>query len=361
MSIHLELSPEAQEKLRRQKASASVVSILVSLLVIALLCVVLGLMTILIPTKEVETMISYQAPAVEQEVSNEPKVRVQNNRVVTPPSAASAVVNVITTTSQTSISIPDTNVMTNTESPDFGSMDDFGMGFGVEEAMSSSTSFFGSEVSGTRIAYVIDYSLSMQSRGRDSLMRAELTDSISNLEGGAEYSLIFWAGPVWQAGDKLNEIRQPTMVKGEDGEGYEWEYIEGKSDTFAPKGKKQKMQWTKPTRENIRRSLRHIKDTPLIWGTEWKYPLEYALDMKPAPEIIIFMTDGTSGSKGLQHAQELGKRASKEGIVINSVALMEPKAEEGMKLLAQLSGGSATMVISENEVKDMFTGEVTKR
>ena len=73
------------------------------------------------------------------------------------------------------------------------------------------------------------------------------------------------------------------------------------------------------------------------------------------------MTDGSSGSKGLQYAKELGKRAAKEGIVINSVALMEPKAEEGMKVLAQLSGGTAMMVISEKEVKDMFTGEVTQR
>ena len=361
MSKHIELSPEALEVMKKQKTKSTVVSLLISLVAIALLGTVLGLLTILIPQEEKEVIISYQAPAVEEDTTNEPKVRVQQRQLPTPPSAASAVANVITTTAPTSVSIPDTNQMTNVESPDFGSMDDFGMGFGFEEAMSATTSFFGSKVSGSRIAFVIDYSFSMKGKGRDVLMRSELTSSIEKLEGGADYSLIFWAGPVWQAGDKIQDLRHPGVVNAAGGKDYEWEFDQAKSDSFEPKDEAQKMQWTKPTSGNIKESLKQIAETPLVWGTEWKYPLQYALDMEPAPDIIVFMTDGSSGSKSLEIAKEYGKKAGRKGIVINTVALMEPKAEEGMKLLADLSGGSATNVLNSEEVQDMFTGEITKR
>ena len=156
MSLHVELSPEAQEKLKKQAQKSTIVSLLIAFVVISLMGVVLGLLTILIPAKEVETIISYQAPVVEEETNDEPKVRVQQRQVPTPPSAASAVANVITTTAPTSVSIPDTNSMTNVESPDFGSMDDFGMGFGFEETMSAGTTAFGKMNSSGLQGFLVD-------------------------------------------------------------------------------------------------------------------------------------------------------------------------------------------------------------
>jgi len=361
MSIHIELSEEAREQIRKQKTTATITSILISLLCIALLGTVLGLLTILIPAKEVETIISYQAPVVEEESTNEPKVRVQQRQVPTPPSAASAVANVITTTAPTSVSIPDTNMMTNVESPDFGAMDDFGMGFGMEEAMSSSTSFFGAKVSGTKICYVIDYSLSMRGK-RDELMRKELVDSLSNLQGGADYSLLFWAGAVWQAGDSvtLNQDKTEAIVSTSEGESYRWITKKG-TQNWKPDGKRQEMVWTKPSATNIDQSIAQIKSTSLVWGTHWQHPLEYALDVNPAPDVIIFMTDGSSGKESLQIAEDMARVARRKSIVINTVALMEPKAGEGMKLLAEKTGGTAMMVMNESEIKDLITGEVTNR
>ena len=129
MSIHVNISEEAQAKLDREKKKSTVISIIVSLVSLCLLGTILAILAITIPQKEVETIISYQAPASEQDTTDEPKVRVQQRQMPTPPAASAAVANVITTTSPTSVSIPDTNQMTNIESPDFGSSDDFGMGF----------------------------------------------------------------------------------------------------------------------------------------------------------------------------------------------------------------------------------------
>jgi len=358
MSIHVSTSEEAQERLKKQKTASTITSVLVSLVVIALLGTVLGLLTILIPSKEVETIISYQAPAIEEETTNEPKVRVQQRQVPTPPSAASAVANVITTTAPTSVSIPDTNTMTNVESPDFGSMDDFGMGFGMEEAMSSSTSFFGAKVTGTKICYVIDYSLSMRGK-REALMRVELANSIENLKGGAEYSLLFFAGPVWQASDQL-VIDDQRIVKTiqEDGKEVNWNK---KFSLDEREQRKFRPQWIKPTATNIEKSLEQIKSTPLVLGTEWGKPLRAAFDLKPSPDVIIFMTDGSSGKSSTAISEEIGKLAKRKSITVNCIALMEPKAKDDLKRMADMTGGTAMMVRNEQEIEDLTTGEVTQR
>jgi len=362
MSIYVEVSEDVREKLRKQKAASTVTSLLISLVVIALLGTILGVLTILIPAKDVETIISYQAPTLEEETTNEPKVRVQQRQVPTPPSAASAVANVITTTAPTSVSIPDTNTMTNVESPDFGSMDDFGMGFGFEEAMSSSTSFFGAKVTGSRICYVIDYSLSMRGK-RDALMREELTHSVSALKGGAEYGIIMFAGPAWEWSDQL-EFKQgtnhATIAKTfqQDGKEVLWEEV---AKTSEREFCKFKPSWVKPSDENISETLKAIQEMPLVIGTEWSKPLTKALEMSPQPDVIIFMTDGTSGANSSRIAEEIGRVAKRKSITINTIALMEPQAKDALKGLAEITGGTACMVRNEQEIEDLITGEVTQR
>jgi len=133
-------------------------SILISLVVIGLLSVILGLLNILLPAREQEVIIAYVAATVEEDASNEPKVTIQQRQLPTPPSASATVANVITTTAPTSVSIPDTNEMTSIESPDFGSSDDFGMGFGFDaqgEAQGIMTAF-GRVSSGGMTGYLFD-------------------------------------------------------------------------------------------------------------------------------------------------------------------------------------------------------------
>ena len=362
MSIHVEISEEAKEKLKKQKAAATVSSFLISIAVIGILATILATLTILIPTKEIETIISYKAPPVDQEIDNKPVIQKQQRQTPTPPAASSAVANVITTSSPTAISIPDTNQMVEVESADFGSSADFGMGFGFEDSENSTTTFFGSTVSGSRIAYVIDYSLSMKAQGREKLMRQELSDSITKLEGGADFSLIFFAGPVWQASDQLvfkQGASHATIEKTiqENGKEVTWKHVSGTSEKEL---EKLQPDWLTPSKEQLEKCVQQINDMPLALGTEWKKPLMKALELKPQPEVIIFMTDGLAG-RSEDIAEEISSAAKDKGIVINAVSLLEPAAEEGMKTLAEKTGGTAIIVRDENTIEDLFTGEVTKR
>ena len=99
---------------------------------------------------------------------------------------------------------------------------------------------------------------------------------------------------------------------------------------------------------------------PLALGTEWGKPLRKALEMNPLPDSIIFMTDGVVGNAS-KVATEIGELAKSKGVTINTISLIEPKAADNMKTLAELSGGTAILVKSPTEVVDLFTNEVTKR
>ena len=55
------------------------------------------------------------------------------------------------------------------------------------------------------------------------------------------------------------------------------------------------------------------------------------------------MTDGAAG-RSEQWAEEIRKRARKTKTVINTVAMMVPKAEEPLKEIAKKTGGVFTVV-----------------
>ncbi len=353
MSLHTKLTPEAQEALRKQKVAATVTSIVIAFLSIALIGVLLMLLLIAIPHKEIETIITYQAPQSEDsEETDQPKVQTNQRQTPKPPASSASVANIITSASVSAVSVPDAQTMTSVESLDFGEVSDFGLDAGFEDSFSSETSFFGSKVQGNRICYVIDYSASMKGE-RDKLMRAELTKSVNKLRGGADFNLIFFSGIAWQSGDKvkINRGAKTGVVTDYEGKTYQWK-------AGVPEGTKQVMEWRDPTSQNIEEAVKQIINTPLYFGTRWDYPLEYAMSMDPKPDIIIFMTDGTSGKDSAEMASEIAKKAQRRKIVINTIALMEPKAAKGMKILAEETGGTAIMVKSENEVIDLMTNKL---
>lgn len=81
-----------------------------------------------------------------------------------------------------------------------------------------------------------------------------------------------------------------------------------------------------------------------------------ALEMNPKPDLIFFMTDGSAGGNSLEAAKDIGRKAKKDGVIINTIALMLPQAKEAMGELAKRTGGAFTMVdkdgkISEPEIK----------
>lgn len=338
-----------------------VASMLISFLVVLLFGCLLAFFKIIIPQKEEVSIVVYNQPAVE-DTNYEKKVKPKQKQKSLPkPAPSSQPTKALTVAVMGDVAIAETT----TES--FGTINDFefdsleigeSMFFEEDTAVEAASSFFGVKLSSQRIAYVIDYSASMAGK-RQLLMRKELSHSLENLKGSGDYSLIFFSGPVWQAGDRLElkkrskEEKQPRLGVVKTGKGsYKWE-AEKHSQDWQPQKKVQKMKWSKITTANIKKSVKHVQETRLYFGTHWHHPLKMALELDPKPDVIVFMTDGSSGKESLDIAKDMGRLAKRKGITVNTIALMEPTAVDGMIELATRTGGSAVMVKEDEEVVDL--------
>ena len=361
MSLHAESSPEAAERLARQRRNSGISALLISILVIGLIALILAL--ILLPSwmKETPVIVSYSATVSDDEQLTEKKVKTSVDRKPSAPSSASA--RVIASATASPVSIPVVDVPVDNVSLEFGSGDDFGAGWDSGDSMGSGgggATFFNQKVSGNRIAYVIDYSASMRSNGREDLMRSELAKSIKGLSVGTFYQLFFFAGPVWVAGDSVSirmdgqdkKAKGTSNVTDPDGEVYKWTGV-GLND-WTPVGKPRKVPWIQMMPTKQRESLKQIKEGKLYLGTDWENPIEMAMAMDPPPQVIFFMTDGVMGGRDMEKlTRDLGGQAKKKGIIINTIALMEPRAEESMLDLAKRAGGVFTIVEKNGKSREV--------
>ena len=129
MSLHVQLSPEALENLRRQKRNSTISSILVSVLVLTVLFLVMGIFMLDLQIKETPTIVTYESQTPDENPIEERKV---NTQVMKKPSAPSSsmtkVIAASSTNSPVSIPVPDVDVTT--PSMEFGDGEDFGGGWG---------------------------------------------------------------------------------------------------------------------------------------------------------------------------------------------------------------------------------------
>lgn len=353
MSIHAQISDEARAALAAQKRVSSISSIVIAILSCFLLGLILFVIAMTVEVKSPPQIVSYNPSVQETQDVQKPEV---TNEVVKPPSAPSmSMARVIASSSSSSISVPNPVADVSAPSLDFSAGDDFGNGFDGsgwgEGAGAAAASFFGQKVEAQRIAYVIDYSMSMRAKGRDDLMRDELKKAIKELPSSMDYQMIYFAGPAWIAGEKHEvEERGIGVITSEDGK--EYEYGGGKKDITTRSAIK-RAKWVKASRDNVSESLKHIKDTPLIFGTAWALPLEMALSMDPAPDVIYFMTDGVGGNT-VKIANDMSARANKLGTKINTIAMMEPAAAEALGMLAEKTGGAFTIVEAGGKRKEVI-------
>lgn len=348
------ISPQLQQQeaqVRRQRRLSSISSVLIALLVMAVLMLVLGLVLLPSMLRRTEPIVSYTAPQHTEERIRQ-RMLSQTRSKPSAPSMSAAKVIAASAASPTAIPVPDFEP---TEpSVDFGNGDDFGEGWddggGDGLGRGGSTTFFRHEVKAKRICYVIDYSLSMSGQ-RDRLMRDELTKSVSQLGAGTQYQMIFFAGPAWEAGWQVTMADDRKTARVEDGRTvFKWDST-GNAHRWEPKGRRQKPGWISAGPHTLEASLKMVKDTPLEWGTNWENPLEMAVRMDPPPEIIFFMTDGAVAGDMVELGRRLGARAKAKDIVVNTVAMMQPDAEGGMKELARRTGGQFSVVRPGGEVE----------
>ena len=128
MSLHAQLSPEAQAKLDAQKRNSTISSIIIALLVCALLVAILFYIALSPLFKNTEELVTYSSGSETEEKIVKPEMNNEVEKKPSSPSSSMAKVIAANTPSATAVPVPDQEV---TEpSLDFGDGDDFGDGWG---------------------------------------------------------------------------------------------------------------------------------------------------------------------------------------------------------------------------------------
>ena len=140
MSLHAQLSPEAQARLHAQQRNSTITSIIISILTVLLIGILL--LWILLPTVENFTpeIVSYQSNVEDDQKITKREMTRAVERKPSAPSSSMAKVIAANTTSLTAVPIPDVDVPD--PSTDFGDGNDFadGWGSGDEEGGGGFTS-----------------------------------------------------------------------------------------------------------------------------------------------------------------------------------------------------------------------------
>ncbi|MES2981170.1 MAG: prenyltransferase/squalene oxidase repeat-containing protein [Verrucomicrobiota bacterium] len=127
--LHVQLSPEALENLRRQKRNSTVSSILVSVLVVAVIFLVMGIFMLDLAIKETPTIVTYESSTEVEDTMETKKVSTQVSKKPSAPSSSMTKV-IAASSSNSAVSIPVPDVVVTTPSMDFGDGADFGGGWG---------------------------------------------------------------------------------------------------------------------------------------------------------------------------------------------------------------------------------------
>ena len=344
----------------KAKISALTVALLVHVGVLALL----GFVVISMPRPSPPQLV---ASAIESTENNdiEEKVveRIQRNA-----QTATAQMNVVSTVAASPVTVPqfDTN---STTFEALGNTTDFGMSMAFDMSEDGAmVSFFGSKSISKKVIFVVDYSASMTGP-KDKLMRKELTKSLEALPNGVRYALIMFSGPAWFAGQeagKAEKIGQWIGNEVRDG-GKKWIWYQGwdEKQRVTPGGDRKSAlehfsegfdklprgEYILASRTTIRKTVKQVEDTPLLYGTDWRSPLMMAMDMEP--DTIYFMTDGSlpSPPKGVQKSEVmkelLAYNRKKSRAKINTICMMVLQAREELEMLADGSRGEFTLVLED--------------
>ncbi|MEP4079664.1 prenyltransferase/squalene oxidase repeat-containing protein [Haloferula sp.] len=128
MSLHAQLSPEAQERLNAQRRNSTISAIVVSFLVLVLLGLILAFIFLEPFLKETPVIVSYSASVNDEDNIEQKKMTNSVERKPSAPSSSMAKVIAANTSSPTAVPVPEVDIPE--PSTDFGDGDDFGDGWG---------------------------------------------------------------------------------------------------------------------------------------------------------------------------------------------------------------------------------------
>lgn len=128
MSLHAQLSPEAQARLASQRRTSTITSLIIALLLIVLIGVILLIITMALDKREIPQIVSYSGTPDAEDVVTQKKVQTNIERKPAAPSSTMSKVIAANTSSPTAVPVPEIDVPE--VATDFGDGNDFGAGWG---------------------------------------------------------------------------------------------------------------------------------------------------------------------------------------------------------------------------------------
>lgn len=167
-------------------------------------------------------------------------------------------------------------------------------------------SFFGIEAQGSRFAYIVDVSGSMNVEGRLDSLKRELTKSVEALLENASFFVVMFSGDAQLLGGRKD-----------------WSDATDSTKAWA--------------RRTIARIAAQGETNPLP-------AFRLVLATKPRPDAVYFMTDGDFGPQGDLVALEIAALNSQHKTPIHCICFAQRDSEAVMKRIARESGGTYTFV-----------------
>lgn len=128
MSLHVEISDEARQKLAKEKRISTITSCVIAIMTLLLIALILGFFLLPNLGKEDVQIVTYKSNTIDEDEPVAEKVKTNVQRKPTAPSNAPVKTIVASTSSPTSI--PTVDAVEAVESLEFGAGDDFGTGWG---------------------------------------------------------------------------------------------------------------------------------------------------------------------------------------------------------------------------------------
>jgi hypothetical protein len=308
--------------LAAQKKKDTVQSFIVAAVLVLLLGALLALIAILPSFREVDIIVTYQAPVVKEEVIDRPKDMARGLKPK-PASSSSSMARVIAATTPSDIAVPVPEIVDPTRP--FGMDDDYNAGFGSGDGDGDGgggSSFFGTKRTGRRVAYVVDFSLSMESDceggTRIQLLKKELSDSIKGLSENMRFKVIYFSHNAW-----TDETPGPNQVdKG-------WNGL----------GEVPMVEWMPADKAGKEKAVAKVNATAAQGNTGWHSPLKMALSMSPPPDVIYLLSDGEARDTNM--VMDDMKSLNPTGIPIDTIAFELPGTPAyNLSEIAKMTGGS---------------------
>lgn len=336
-----EVQPEVVSKTGNRKTGKVTAALFAAILVHAVI-IMLALILVVFkaPPKEREIVGRQLAPQTKKQELTKKNVVKQVKKSAASAAAAAPVAQLMKAQAVAKFALPD---VTKTSTGPLGLGDSgfgsFGTG-GTGGGLGSGGSFFGGSSTGNRFLFVLDHSKSMKSH-QVELRNKELERALKSLGDGVQYQVLLFAGAALYA-EKGWEVSSHTEIKGPGGKKYEFKSISVQNyDFIGPESKLPQTDWLDANARNRVKTMRFVESTKLFLGTDWGMALEIAHNMKPAPDVIFFMADGTGGNNP---APILALNKKRGRPIINTVAMQTTRGSKQFNEVAKKTKGSYTLV-----------------